>query len=623
MTNEAWKVPIARALISLVVLLAACNASEPAPSKTEAAPSETEAAPSETEAAPSKTEPQPVEAPPQCNAGVELARWLVPEAGQDTDVDGLPLAVGGASDCDYNKFAWRDFLALMRPLAGGDERVFEGFREKWDLLAGKAAYPAQSAVPRGTLVDYLEAGPAPLPLVDTNGEWTYYGQRINATGETFLDGCGLTTANCLRAMTVPLSSSDPPAHPIRFPNQSVEIKEAWKVMGAGDDPARFLTRKVKVTPAKAGATPEAEVMVGLTGFHIVHLTPNNRAWVWATFEHVDNAPDCAAAERLLGGDDHFNYFDPRCVEHCEAKKSNGAFVAATDCPTICKEFNVYHNNGCPLDTAHSEGVTDPPATTQAAFPCGGDLGQTCSTSTNCFLGIMRQPDYYAGYLGGNNCFRADVSLSGEAIASQRGGVPGCDVSIPTQVCRAWPIGFRGVSETGEAKIDETLGPLDAEIRSALRDGDQAWAKVLANYRLVGVQWGVAKPGVDPIWSEEIELEGDPTLINVTLEAYIQGRELPTTREQAITEFSQGTARGGCLACHGTASPQYAWDSFNGVNFRPWRQFHFSHGLDYLEEPQGSGDPKTCEEIVAAARTASAGDPWKLAILQRCPIAPAE
>jgi hypothetical protein len=42
------------------------------------------------------------------------------------------------------------------------------------------------------------------------------------------------------------------------------------------------------------ARPCERHVVGLVGLHIVQKTPNRPQWVWATFEHVDNAPDRVA-----------------------------------------------------------------------------------------------------------------------------------------------------------------------------------------------------------------------------------------------------------------------------------------------------------------------------------------
>lgn len=46
--------------------------------------------------------------------------------------------------------------------------------------------------------------------------------------------------------------------------------------------------------------------VALVGMHILHKTKTQSTWVFATFEHVDNAPDNTAVD----GD--YNFFNPHC-----------------------------------------------------------------------------------------------------------------------------------------------------------------------------------------------------------------------------------------------------------------------------------------------------------------------
>jgi hypothetical protein len=114
--------------------------------------------------------------------------------------------------------------------------------------------------------------------------------------------CRRTLPACYRALAKVidwkhLRETKPPEHPIRYPNQSVELKEAWKIIAGDNDPKGFYTRTATVMPARAEALEREQVTVGLVGLHVVHLTPDSRAWVWATFEHIDNAPDCADAGR--------------------------------------------------------------------------------------------------------------------------------------------------------------------------------------------------------------------------------------------------------------------------------------------------------------------------------------
>jgi hypothetical protein len=71
------------------------------------------------------------------------------------------------------------------------------------------------------------------------------------------------------------------------------VKAAWIEL---DDPAlwpKFKISKAWVSyPIQGGGYKKPElVTVGLAGLHIIHKTPLAQQFVWATFEHVDNAPE--------------------------------------------------------------------------------------------------------------------------------------------------------------------------------------------------------------------------------------------------------------------------------------------------------------------------------------------
>lgn len=83
---------------------------------------------------------------------------------------------------------------------------------------------------------------------------------------------------------------------------TIELKAAWMVLPPPNtpgleelhlpNPAEYYTttRTLFVkTPENEGETTKFTVDVALVGFHIVHKT-SKQGWVWATFEHKDNAP---------------------------------------------------------------------------------------------------------------------------------------------------------------------------------------------------------------------------------------------------------------------------------------------------------------------------------------------
>jgi hypothetical protein len=83
---------------------------------------------------------------------------------------------------------------------------------------------------------------------------------------------------------------------IVFPDQSIEVKAAWREFKLPDE-AALLSRYYHVE-ARA-FSPESNTCetktFGLIGFHIAQKTKRRRQWTWSTFEHVDNLALAAGA----------------------------------------------------------------------------------------------------------------------------------------------------------------------------------------------------------------------------------------------------------------------------------------------------------------------------------------
>lgn len=90
---------------------------------------------------------------------------------------------------------------------------------------------------------------------------------------------------------------------------AIEIKAGWLEI----DPAerdRFLTADAILVDE--GETPACRrAVVGLVQLHIIHKTQSMPNWTWATFEHVDAAPDRVEVEQ---GSVHppYLFYDPDC-----------------------------------------------------------------------------------------------------------------------------------------------------------------------------------------------------------------------------------------------------------------------------------------------------------------------
>jgi hypothetical protein len=120
-------------------------------------------------------------------------------------------------------------------------------------------------------------------LVDQTGNITYYEQFFDPSEIVpFFDACTLTTASCWTASG---------ALQLRFPAGSMELKVAWRPLWKTTPNVDSFYR-IPGSPVKnaAGQTVTPDFF-GLVGFHLVYTTPGQPEMVWATFEHVGNAPD--------------------------------------------------------------------------------------------------------------------------------------------------------------------------------------------------------------------------------------------------------------------------------------------------------------------------------------------
>jgi hypothetical protein len=86
---------------------------------------------------------------------------------------------------------------------------------------------------------------------------------------------------------------------------AIELKAAWRVITDESDYSKYkMTDAVTVVNGKC-----TQVKLGLVGLHIIHKTESQPQWIWATFEHVDNAPD---KEQAKDPSHPFTFFNPKC-----------------------------------------------------------------------------------------------------------------------------------------------------------------------------------------------------------------------------------------------------------------------------------------------------------------------
>lgn len=116
----------------------------------------------------------------------------------------------------------------------------------------------------------------------------------------------------------------------------LEIKAAWLQVS---DPSNDKWKRFKTTAAYIhnDTTNDCKKStMALVGLHIIHKTASQPQWIWATFEHVDNAPNNSdiGIDGEVSGD--YTFYSNSCSvqdvhSDCEPKKIDGSPVTTTSC----------------------------------------------------------------------------------------------------------------------------------------------------------------------------------------------------------------------------------------------------------------------------------------------------
>ena len=148
--------------------------------------------------------------------------------------------------------------------------------------------------------DFNQAGNGRLssPLVAQNHTYVRFEVRLNQVEFDFIRDRQLYRKSRLPVGGVKL----------RFPNGSVAVKAAWKMIKEDELAAArgryYLVDALVLDPASNTCKMQK---MGLVGLHIVQKTPMRPQWVWSSFEHIDNVPEPGATPAVAR---HYTFNDP-------------------------------------------------------------------------------------------------------------------------------------------------------------------------------------------------------------------------------------------------------------------------------------------------------------------------
>lgn len=259
----------------------------------------------------------------------------------------FPTEVAGglsADNCAFHQFAWQSFLAAIQPAAASPgELVFESWMPDYGVFvpAGTAVTPWGTQPPAPcsggvgsgralTNTQFLRARVAKSnldtfdpnstlqatgdPLYDQSNDIVYYAIWMNETEYDYVTSCNFNDDGCISA--APATSAFPPG--------TIEVKTAWRAF-SGTPPSDMYSIQGVIGP---NCTPTT---LGLVGFHLVVNTPLHPEFLWATFEHDDNAPDCTNPQPEPA--DGWSFNNPACVQNGQPCTPNQTNVIPTQ---VCR-----------------------------------------------------------------------------------------------------------------------------------------------------------------------------------------------------------------------------------------------------------------------------------------------
>lgn len=285
--------------------------------------------------------------PPPCTAD---ASWIT-APNPPTEIGGPnPPPVSNETNCQFYQFAYQWFFAMTQPVGTSGERKFETLNvyqpnQQNQCAATKLTGRANIAkaffvrTPKPKVNDFNSVIPEDIeqatqnPLYDQNGNVVLY-YVLYSPNE-----CQATSAG--------------------FQPNTVEIKTSWRILKTADPAYYTMTATVQGLSTNP-------VILGLVGFHLVINTQLHPEFVWATFEHVNNAPDCTNPQPTPAAG--WSFLSNDCATCLQKNGING-----------CSQCNFNNPGAVPPG---GPGITGTPNNVCRVYHDGTDPGSTTGGNNN-------------------------------------------------------------------------------------------------------------------------------------------------------------------------------------------------------------------------------------------------
>ncbi len=220
------------------------------------------------------------------------------------------------SDCEFYRPAWQYLLYVMQEQTPGTPRLFE--MDHPEDLFGRPLHTRFPKAPKGALrlaprvalsgdplagAEINQAGSTGVLVDSSTGCAVYYSVHLNDTYSKFIrDNRYDDVLNLKNA---------PPDQ--EFPRGTAEFKASWRILPDNDPGDGFVTwtatlSKLAIKNGQVVIDPnssEPNKRVALLGIHVVFVLDGHPEFIWATFEHNNNAPELNKMEVDEPGPDKF------------------------------------------------------------------------------------------------------------------------------------------------------------------------------------------------------------------------------------------------------------------------------------------------------------------------------
>lgn len=273
------------------------------------------------------------------------------------------IALGtNAELCQFYQFSWQWFLAMMNTPTGGTTRNYQNQQQypQFNPAINSCAAPTDAKprlfvrVPKDD--DNANDFVLPEDIKQAGGGAVIYDQN----GNVVLYEVRFSRNECTLAETNPTAAN--------FPAGTIELKISYRIVSQQEAP-NYVSLNADING------DGTEELLGMVGFHLVISTPLHPEFIWATFEHKLNAPECqttpdpnakwsftsakcaSALPNPANSDCAFNMASPPTPTPTPTSPTPGTTSGLpTGVPTqVCR---VYHDGSKPGDHGYDMNVFD-------------------------------------------------------------------------------------------------------------------------------------------------------------------------------------------------------------------------------------------------------------------------